>query len=77
MNTFADTNWLEALYFEPEQTDKIGQSRRAVAERRMRNFSGALIISHVVLLAARDVFGRVSGSPNPRQQLLDKRFLKR
>jgi len=67
MNTFADTNWLEALYFEPERQDKVGQGRRAIVQRRMKNHSGPLIISHVVLLEARNVFGRLSGSPNPEQ----------
>ena len=67
MNVFADTNWLEAVYFEPDPQDAESVKRSAVAERRMRRLSGPLLVSHVVLLEARNVFGRVSGQPNPVQ----------
>ena len=36
MNIFADTNWLEAVYFEPDPEDKESIRRSAIAERRMR-----------------------------------------
>jgi len=67
MSVFADTNWLEALYFEPDAEDAEGQTRKALAHRRMRRHSGQLIISHIVLLEARNVFNRLAGSAHPTQ----------
>ncbi|HEY5910754.1 MAG TPA: PIN domain-containing protein [Verrucomicrobiae bacterium] len=65
MTVFADTNWLEALYFEPDPSDKRALSRAAVVHRRMRRHSGPLVISHIVLLEARNVFSRVAQEPEP------------
>lgn len=67
MNLFADTNWLEALYFEPHPADREAVARAALVERRMRKHSGPLLISHVVLLEARNVFGRLSGCSRPTE----------
>lgn len=67
MTIFADTNWLEALYFEPDPLDKDSLARAAVVERRMRKHVGSLTISHIVLLESRNVFGRVSGKPKPQE----------
>jgi len=67
MNVFADTNWLEALYFEPQADDREALSRAATVRRRMRKHSGPLIISHIVLLEARNVFSRHSEAPDPAQ----------
>jgi predicted nucleic acid-binding protein len=65
MNVFADTNWLEALYFIPK--DDASRNRRDVVERRMRRHSGPLIVSHIVLLEARNVFGRLACAPQSPQ----------
>ncbi len=65
MIVFADTNWLEALYFEPHPADKQAVMRAAIVERRMRNHSGSLTISPIVLLEARNVFGRASRKAKP------------
>jgi predicted nucleic acid-binding protein len=64
---FADTNWLEALYFEPDSNDKETTARAAIVDRRMRKESGPLLISHIVLLEARNVFSRVSGKSAPTE----------
>jgi len=65
--TFADTNWLEALYFQPHPENKEALARSAMVERRMRRHSGPLTISHIVLLEARNVFGRLSGKSKPEE----------
>jgi predicted nucleic acid-binding protein len=65
MITFADTNWLEALYFEPDPQDHRAVARARIVLRRMRSHSGPLTISHIVLLEARNVFSRVSGISRP------------
>jgi predicted nucleic acid-binding protein len=67
VNSFADTNWLEAIYFEPDPNDRESVARSATVERRMRVQSGPLLISHIVLLEARNVFGRLSGVAEPKQ----------
>jgi predicted nucleic acid-binding protein len=67
VSAFADTNWLESLYFRPEPNDKVATVRHQLVQNRMRKQSGPLLISHIVLLEARNVFGRVSGQPNPEQ----------
>src|SRR6266567_6968436 len=67
MSTFADTNWLEAIYFEPDSKDRESVARSATVVRRMRAQSGPLLISHIVLLEARNVFGRLSGVAQPKQ----------
>jgi predicted nucleic acid-binding protein len=67
MRAFADTNWLEALYFKPDPQDRKAIARDAIVQRRMRKQSGPLLVSHVVLLESRNVFGRVAGSPHPQE----------
>ena len=62
---FADTNWLEALYFEPEEKEK--QTRCATVERFMRKHGGQLGISHLVYLEARNVFSRNTREPEPEE----------
>jgi predicted nucleic acid-binding protein len=60
MNAFADTNWLVATYF-PEMT----ADRHGIVERYTRKQSEPWIISHIVLLEARNVFARVAHEPDP------------
>ena len=67
MSAFADTNWLEAIYFEPHPEDGESVARSATVERRMRLQSAPLLISHIVLLEARNVFGRLAGTAQPKQ----------
>src|SRR5438045_3343776 len=68
MNIFADTNWLEAIYFKPTEDSKQEAKRRhALAERRMRKLSSPLLTSHIVLLEARNVFSRLAGVAKPAQ----------
>ena len=59
---FADTNWLEAMFFELTG-DK--QSRRSIVDRFLRRNPGQLGLSHLVYLEARNVFSRVSGETEP------------
>lgn len=58
---FADTNWLEAMFFD------AGSSRRAIVNRFMRQASGQLALSHIVYLEARNVFSRVTGEADPAE----------
>jgi predicted nucleic acid-binding protein len=60
MTPFADTNWLVAAYFEKRDGDRTG-----IVERHARKHRSFWIVSHIVLLEARNVFGRISGSPDP------------
>ena len=62
---FADTNWLEALYF--NSPDSRQQLREGVVQRFMRRHGGQLAISHVVYLEARNVFSRTSGEAEPEE----------
>jgi predicted nucleic acid-binding protein len=62
---FADTNWLEALYFNAESDEQ--QTRCKVVERFMRHHGGQLGISHVVYLEARNVFSRNAGEAEPEE----------
>src|SRR4051794_14083775 len=59
---FADTNWLEAMFFDLTGDKK---SRRTIVNRFMRQNSGQLGLSHLVYLEARNVFSRVSGEAEP------------
>ncbi len=59
---FADTNWLEAMFFELDGPQK---NRRGIVEKFMRNHGGQLGISHIVYLEARNVFSRVAKDKNP------------
>jgi predicted nucleic acid-binding protein len=62
---FADTNWLEALYFDTETAEQ--ETRCKVVERFMRHHGGQLSISHVVYLEARNVFSRNAGEAQPEE----------
>jgi predicted nucleic acid-binding protein len=62
---FADTNWLEALYFEAE--DERQNLRCDVVERFMRKEEGQLCISQIVYLEARNVFSRVGEAAEPEE----------
>jgi predicted nucleic acid-binding protein len=66
MSVFADTNWLESIYFKPaKDATPATRERHAIVERRMRRQSAPLLISYIVLLEARNVFGRVAGVAEP------------
>jgi predicted nucleic acid-binding protein len=65
VSAFADTNWLESLYVRPRAGNREAEERHRIVDRRMRKQSGPLMISHIVLLEARNVFGRVTGNPKP------------
>lgn len=67
---FADTNWLEALYF--DSSDPIQREREATVQRFMRRHGGQLGISHIVYLEARNVFSRTAGEAEPEEW---RRFL--
>ena len=74
---FADTNWLEAMFFESAEAEK--KFRRATMDRFLRRQPGVIGISHIVYLEARNIFGRVSGEAEPAewrqfQQELNRRF---
>ena len=72
---FADTNWLAPAYIEPRAGDAEAVRRRDIVERFMRRHGGQLVISHVVLLEARNIFSRVTGEPEPREwQALEADF---
>ena len=67
---FADTNWLEALYFESPEPDQ--RAREATVQRFMRRQGGQLAISHIVYLEARNVFSRTAQETEPEEW---RRFL--
>ncbi len=68
MSAFADTNWLEAIYFRPSPAAPVAvRQRHEVVERRMRRLGAPLLTSHIVLLEARNVFGRLTGLPRPAE----------
>jgi predicted nucleic acid-binding protein len=72
---FADTNWLASVYLEPRADDPEAMKRREIVERFMRRNGGQLVISHVVLLEARNVFSRLTEEREPREwQLLKADF---
>lgn len=62
---FADTNWLEAIYF--ESTDNKQQQREATVQRYMRKHGGQLAISQLVYLEARNVFSRTAQESEPEE----------
>jgi predicted nucleic acid-binding protein len=62
---FADTNWLEALYFDAESDEQ--ESRTGTVERFMRKHGGQLCISHLVYLEARNVFSRNAREAEPEE----------
>jgi len=67
---FADTNWLEALYFESPDLEQ--QARESTAQRFMRKQGGHLAISQLVYLEARNVFSRTAQEAEPEEW---RRFL--
>ena len=72
---FADTNWLVSAYVEPRADDTEAVRRRDIVERFMRRHGGQLVISHIVLLEARNVFSRVTEESEPREwQMLEADF---
>jgi hypothetical protein len=62
---FADTNWLEALYIEPDPHDLRATRRREIVDHFMRRHGGQLVLSHIVLLETRNVFSRSTGQREP------------
>jgi predicted nucleic acid-binding protein len=62
---FADTNWLEALYFESPEPEQ--QAREATAQRFMRKHGGLLAISQLVYFEARNVFSRTAQESEPEE----------
>jgi predicted nucleic acid-binding protein len=62
---FADTNWLEALYF--DAADAAQASRCGTVARFMRQQGGPLGISQVVYLEAHNVFCRNAREPEPEE----------
>ncbi len=62
---FADTNWLEAMFFDLTDADK--QSRPDIVRRFLRHHGGPIGLSHLVYLEARNVFSRVSGEAEPKE----------
>ena len=72
---FADTNWLASVYIEPQSDDSEAVRRRDIVNRFLRRHGGQLVISHVVLLEARNIFSRITGEREPREwQLLEADF---
>lgn len=72
---FADTNWLASIYIEPHRGDAEAVRRRELVTRFMRRTGGQLLISHVVLLEARNIFARITGEREPREwQMLEADF---
>jgi predicted nucleic acid-binding protein len=64
---YADTNWLEAVYIIPHPDDAQAQERERIVERFVRKHGGQLVLSHIVLLEARNIFSRVTGERDPRE----------
>jgi predicted nucleic acid-binding protein len=58
--TFADTNWLVAMFFSVP-------GRSATVARFLRRHTSALGLSPIVLLEARNVFSRESGEAEPEE----------
>jgi len=72
---FADTNWLVSAYIEPRAEDDEAVRRRAIVERFMRRHGGQLVVSHLVLLEARNVISRVTGQSKPSEwEMLEADF---
>jgi len=62
---FADTNWLEAMFFDFPEGEM--RSRRGAVERFLRQHGGQIGLSHVVYLEARNVFSRITGEVEPEE----------
>jgi predicted nucleic acid-binding protein len=63
---FADTNFLVALY-SGRPSDRKQDSRRHTAAHFMRKHGGRLLLSHIVLVEARNIFSRLTGEANPAE----------
>lgn len=59
---FADTNWLEAMFFKVRQ-----DGRDVTVGRFIRNHKPPIVVSQIVALEARNVFTRMSGEPEPEE----------
>jgi hypothetical protein len=71
----ADTNWLVSVYIEPDPADAEALKRRKIVDRYMRAHGGPLIVSHIVLLEARNIFSRITGEKHAREwQTLESDF---
>ena len=62
MMFFADTNWSAAAYFYKQAND-----RTAIVSRHSRKHQRVWLVSDIVMLEARNVFGRLSRQPNPKE----------
>ncbi len=60
--TFADTNWLAAMFFELK--DEL-QERNEIVRRFLRRHTGQMLLSEVVMLESENVFRRNAGRPHP------------
>ncbi len=60
---FADTNWIEAMFFESDA------GRCGTVERFLRKERPPLGVSQIVVLEVRNVFSRASGEPEPNEWL--------
>jgi len=67
---FADTNWLASIYIEPSPADIEAVRRRTLVSRFMGRQGGQLLVSHIVLMEARNIFSRVTGEGVPREWLM-------
>jgi predicted nucleic acid-binding protein len=62
---FADTNWLEALYFESPDSEQ--HAREATVQGFMRQHGGHLGVSHMVYLEVRNLFSRTAKEAEPAE----------
>lgn len=72
--TFADTNWLVAMFFE---LDGELKQRNQIVDRFLRNHSGQLLVSPVVMLEAENVFRQEAEDHSPAELVEldnDRRF---
>ncbi len=64
---FADTNWLAVVYFASLPGKPKHASNRKTVERFMRLHGGKLVLSHIVLLEARNIFSRLTNESEPEE----------
>lgn len=72
--TFADTNWLAAMFFSLQGDLR---KRNEVVQRFLRKHTGQMIVSEIVMLEAENVFRRNTGEADPAELVelkQDKRF---
>lgn len=62
--TFADTNWLAAMFFELKGELK---ARNEIVRRFLRHHARQMIVSEVVMIEAENVFRRNAGQPHPSE----------